>query len=139
MKMQVEWKGKMAFEGKNESGTSLLLDASQIAGGEGKGQTPMEAVLTALGGCTGIDVVSILNKMRAEIETFNLEIEAERAEDHPKIFTKINVHYNLIGKDLDESKVRKAINLTQDKYCSVSNSLKAEVTYTFAINGTHYK
>jgi len=139
MKMQVEWKGKMAFEGKSESGTDLLLDASSIAGGEGKGQTPMEAVLTALGGCTGIDVVSILNKMRVEIDTFNLEIEAERAENHPKVFTKINVHYSLTGKDLDEIKVRKAINLTQDKYCSVSNSLKADVTYTFAINGIQYK
>lgn len=139
MKMHVNWKGKMAFEGKSESGTTLLLDASPQVGGESKGQTPMEAVLTALGGCTGIDVVSILNKMRIELDTFNLEIDAERAEDHPKVFTKINIHYNLTGKDLDEGKVRKAVNLTQDKYCSVSKSLKAEITYTFAINGTQYK
>lgn len=139
MKMQVEWKGKMAFEGKSESGNTLLLDASSQAGGEGKGQTPMEAVLTALGGCTGIDVVSILNKMRVELDTFNLEIDAERAEDHPKVFTKINIHYSLTGKDLDESKVRKAVNLTQDKYCSVSKSLKADITYSFSLNGIKYE
>ncbi len=139
MKMQVEWKGNMAFEGKSESGISLLLDASPQAGGQSRGQTPMEAVLTALGGCTGIDVVSILNKMRIELESFNLEIDSERAEDHPKVFTKVNIHYKLTGKDLDESKVKKAINLTQEKYCSVSKSLKAEVTYTFSINGIEYK
>lgn len=139
MKMNVEWKGKMAFEGKSESGVSLIVDATPSVGGEGKGQTPMQAVLTALGGCTGIDVISILTKMRNEPETFSIDIQAERASEHPKIFTGLHINYKLTGDNLEESKVRKAINLTQEKYCSVSKSLKAEITYSFEINGEKFE
>lgn len=139
MKVNVNWKGNMAFEGKGDSGHSMAMDASPKVGGEDKGARPMETLLSSLGGCTGMDVVSILKKMRNDIETFDMEIEAERAEDHPKRFTNININYILTGSTLEESKVRKAITLTQEKYCSVSKSLNAEITYSFELNGEKYK
>lgn len=138
MKVDVIWKGNMAFEGKGESGHTILMDADEKVGGNNNGPKPTEALLSALGGCTGIDVVSILNKMRLEIEDFSMEITSERALEHPKRFTKINVHYKLTGPALEESKVRKAVELTQNKYCSVSKSLNADITYTFEIDGKKY-
>jgi len=137
MKMNVQWKGNMAFEGKGESGHALLLDAGPQVGGQDQGPRPMETLLSALGGCTGMDVVSILKKMRQNIESFDMEISGERAEEHPKRFTKIHIHYVLTG-ELSEEKVRKAINLTQDTYCSVSKSLSSDVTYSFEINGEKF-
>ncbi|TCS81507.1 putative redox protein [Tepidibacillus fermentans] len=139
MKVNVEWKGNMAFEGKGDSGHSVLLDAAPQVGGQNQGPRPMETLLFALGGCTGMDVVSILKKMRQEIETFHMEITGDRASEHPKRYTKINVHYDLTGPNLNEEKVRKAIKLTQETYCSVSKSLNAEVTYSFSINGKKFE
>jgi len=138
MKVEVAWKGKMAFEGKGPSGHSTLLDAGIDSGGEDKAPRPTEALLSSLGGCTGIDVVLILKKMRMSLEEFNMVITSERAEEHPKKFTKINVHYNLKGQNLEIDKVKKALELTQEKYCSVSKSLNAEITYSFSINGEDY-
>jgi len=139
MKMNIEWKGKMAFEGTGPSGQKLLMDADLKVGGEDRGPRPMETVLHGLGGCTGMDVVSILNKMRMQIDTFSLEIDAERAPEHPKRYTKIHIHYKLTGPNLEEKKVRKAIKLTQETYCSVSKSLNAEITNSFEINGEKYE
>ncbi|GBF12079.1 OsmC family protein [Tepidibacillus infernus] len=138
MKMNVAWKGNMAFEGTGQSGHSVLLDAAPQVGGENKGPRPMETVLIGLGGCTGMDVVSILKKMRQDIETFDMEIDAERAEEHPKRFTKIHINYKLTGPNLVEEKVRKAVKLTQETYCSVSKSLNAQITASFEINGEKY-
>ena len=139
MKVNVEWKGNMAFEAKGDSGHAVLLDAGPQVGGEDQGPRPMETLLFALGGCTGMDVVSILKKMRQDIEDFTMEITGDRATEHPKKYTKVNVHYNLTGNNLNEEKVRKAINLTQDTYCSVAKSLSAEVTFSFSINGQDSK
>ncbi|OEF96457.1 peroxiredoxin [Vulcanibacillus modesticaldus] len=139
MKMNVEWKGNMMFEGEGGSGHSIVMDAAEKVGGENKGPRPMEMVLSGLGGCTGMDVVSILKKMRNTIETFKIEIDAKRAEEHPKRFTEINVHYVLTGPNLEKSKVEKAINLTQEKYCSVSKSLNAKITYSYEINGEKFE
>jgi len=138
MKMNIKWKGNMAFEGTGDSGRSLLMDAGLNAGGEDLGPRPMETLLSALGGCTGMDVVSILKKMRADIESFNMDITAERAEEHPKRYTKIHINYILSGTNLEQKKVKKAINLTQEKYCSVSKSLNADITYSYEINGEKY-
>jgi len=139
MKMNVEWKGNMAFEGTGDSGHSILLDAGPAVGGQDQGPRPMETVLSALGGCTGMDVISILKKMRQEVETFKMDISAERAEDHPKKFTKVHVHYVLTGSNLDDKKVKKAVDLTQTTYCSVASSLNAEVKASFEINGTKFE
>lgn len=139
MKMNIEWKGNMAFEGTGPSGQKLLMDADETVGGENKGPRPMETLLHALGGCTGMDVVSILKRMRLDIENFHMEINAERAPEHPKRYTNIHIHYVLNGSNLTEDKVRKAIDLTQEKYCSVSKSLNADITYSFEINGEKYE
>lgn len=139
MKMNVEWKGNMAFEGKGESGHSVLMDAALKSGGEDNGPSPMEMVLSGLGGCTGMDVVSILKKMRLDIESLEMEIKAERASEHPKRYTKIHIHYKLSGSNLKKEKVEKAVKLTQETYCSVSKSLNAETTYSFEINGEKFE
>lgn len=135
MKTTIEWAGKMAFEGTNPSGHQLTMDAAEDVGGENTGARPTELLLNAVAGCTGIDIISILTKMRLSPRAFNMEVEGERADDHPKKFTKINIHYDFEG-ELPEDKVVRAIKLSKDTYCSVSHSLSAEITASYSINGT---
>ena len=132
---QISWKGNMVFEGKTESGHSVLIDTKPEFGGEERGPGPMELVMVALGGCTAMDVVSILKKMRVELESLTINIDSERALEHPKVFTKINIEYNFAGKHIKEKDVKRAIELSQEKYCSVSAMLKqkAEITYRWNI------
>ena len=132
---QVSWKGKIAFEGKTESGHSVLMDAKPELGGEERGPGPMELLMVALGGCTAMDVVSILKKMRVDLESMTINVDSEQATEHPKVFTKINIEYNFTGENIKEENVKKAIELSQGKYCSVSAMLKekAEITYGWNI------
>ncbi|WAA09985.1 OsmC family protein [Fervidibacillus albus] len=138
MKAKVNWKGNMAFSAQVPSGHEIILDASEEAGGEDLGPRPGEIVLAAVSGCTGIDIVSILKKMRLNPTSFHMELEGERAEEHPKKYTRIHIHYVLEG-DLPEDKVVRAIKLSKDKYCSVSHSLKAEIVASYSINGVKGK
>lgn len=138
MKTTLNWEGKMAFNGKNPSGHEVKIDAAPEVGGENTGPRPMELLLQSVAGCTAIDIVSILAKMRLEPSLFDTEVEGERAEDHPRRFTKINIHYILEG-DLPEDKVVRAIVLSKDKYCSVSHTLNAEITATYSLNGSEAK
>ncbi|HEY8392925.1 MAG TPA: OsmC family protein [Capillibacterium sp.] len=134
MKAELEWDGVLGFTAKGEgSGKAIVTDALVEAGGRGLGPTPMELVLFGLGGCMGIDVVSILKKSRVELSAFSMELEGERAASHPRGFTKIRVVLHLKGKGLNDALITRAINLSLEKYCSVRNSLKAEVVteYTF--------
>ena len=103
------------------------MDGATAFGGSEAASSPMELFLISLGGCTGMDVASLLKKMRVKIDKFEIVIEAERAEEHPKIYTKIDLVYKFWGKDLDSSKakIEKAINSSQDNYCSVSAMIKA--------------
>jgi putative redox protein len=133
MEMKVKWNKNLKFEGIGDSGHKLPMDASESAGGDDSAPRPLEMLLSGLGGCTGIDVVLILKKMKAEILDFDIDIEATRAEDHPKRFETINLHYYIKGKNLDERKVKKAIDLSENKYCSASASLNAEITSSFEI------
>jgi putative redox protein len=110
------------------------MDASEDVGGQNSGARPTELVLSAVAGCTGIDIISILQKMRLEPISFQMDIKSDRAENHPKRFTHIHIHYALEG-DLPEEKVVRAIELSNDKYCSVSHSLNAEMTTSYSING----
>jgi putative redox protein len=132
---QITWKGKMVFEGKTESGHSVSMDAKPEFGGEERGPRPMELLMVALGGCTGMDVISILKKIRIDLESMTINIDSEQATEHPKVFTKINIEYNFTGKNIKEENVKKAIELSQEKYCSVSAMLKekAEITYKWNI------
>lgn len=134
MKTTTVWTGKMAFKGQNPSGHEITMDGPQEIGGEDTGSRPTELLLQAVAGCTAIDIVSILNKMRIEPTRFETEVEGERAEDHPRKFTKIHIHYILEG-DIPEKKLARAIRLSKDEYCSVSHTLNAEITASYSLNG----
>ncbi|MDR6226914.1 OsmC family protein [Desmospora profundinema] len=138
MKTKLSWEGKMRFEAKTPSGHTVTLDAAPEVGGEDRGARPTELLLSATGACSGIDIVEILRKMRLTVEDFDMEISGERAEDHPRRFTRVHIHYKLTG-DLPEEKVRRAVELSRDKYCSVSQSLNAEILTSFEINGNRYE
>ncbi len=125
----------MQFVATSGSGHAVVMDTTEDVGGHDTGPRPMEMVLIALGGCTGMDVVSILRKMQVHFTRFEMDIQGERAPEHPKYFTTIKVIYKIWG-DVPEEKLKKAIDLSLEKYCSVSNSLKpkAEVSYEYQIN-----
>jgi putative redox protein len=113
--------------GKNEAGNEVHIDGSVNIGGEGLGASPMQLVLMALGGCSSMDVLSILKKMKQEVKNYRVEITGERAVDTiPAVFTNIQVHFILEG-DLDADKIEKAIQLSMDKYCSVTKMLETTV------------
>jgi len=120
MKTIVERIGPMAFSAVADSGHTVIMDASAEAGGEDRGVRPMEMILMGLGGCTSIDVVMILEKARQDIQGCKVEISAERAETDPKVYTHIHVHFIVSGKNLNADKVARAIELSAEKYCSVS-------------------
>jgi putative redox protein len=123
------------FEALSENGNTVQIDGSPAIGGENKGARPMELLLMGLGGCSAIDIVNILKKQRQVIEDFDIEIDGQRQEGAiPSLFESISVHYILKGK-LDAEKVRKAIDLSMQKYCSVTKTLEktANITYSFEI------
>jgi len=125
----------MSFVGESGSGHSVVMDGAPEAGGRNLGIRPMELLLLGLGGCTAFDVVSILRKSRQKIDDCEVEIEAERAAEVPKVFTRIHVHFIISGTGLDPSKVERAVNLSADKYCSASRMLEksAKITHDFEI------
>jgi putative redox protein len=135
MKCRIKWLDHMSFVGESDSGHSLVMDGAPDAGGRNLGVRPMEMLLLGLGGCTAFDVVSILHKSRQQISDCEVEIEAERADEIPKIFTHIHVHFIVSGRGLDEKKVSKAVSLSADKYCSASRMLEkaASITHDFEI------
>ena len=133
-RVKVNWSGDMSFVA-DISGFSVQMDASPEVGGQGKGPRPKPLTLAALGGCTGMDVISILEKMRVPVEAFDMQIEAEETEEHPKVYRKIHIIYMFRGKDLPLDKLEKAVNLSQERYCGVSAMLgkSAELTYEIAV------
>ena len=135
MKCRVKWLDHMSFVGESGSGHSVVMDGAPDAGGRNLGVRPLEMLLLGLGGCTTFDVVSILRKSRQQLVDCEVEIEAERADDIPKVFTKIHLHFIVSGRDLDQGKVAKAIDLSADKYCSASRMLEktAAITHDFEI------
>ncbi|MBN1950847.1 MAG: OsmC family protein [Bacteroidales bacterium] len=121
--VSVNWKKGMAFEAEVD-GHKILVDAKEEQGGSNKGPRPKPLMMVALAGCTGMDVVSILKKMRVEPDDFNIRIDGELSEEHPKRFTKMHIIYEFTGKDLPMDKLEKAIDLSQERYCGVSVSYK---------------
>ena len=130
MKCRIKWIDHMSFVGESASGHSVVMDGAPEAGGRNLGVRPMEMVLLGLGGCTSFDVISILQKSRQPVTDCVVEIEAERADSVPKVFTRIHIHFVVSGRGLDESKVDRAVNLSADKYCSVSRMLEKAATIT---------
>ncbi|MFQ6103758.1 MAG: OsmC family protein [Candidatus Glassbacteria bacterium] len=124
MSYRVKWTEDLTFEGSTPEGLKVTLDASPEFGGKGRGPRPAEILLLGLGGCTGMDVISILKKKRAQVESMEMEIDAERSSEHPKVFTKISLTYVFKGKDLKEEDIKRAIELSTEKYCVVGAMLK---------------
>lgn len=125
-----EWAGGMAFESKT-GGHTLRMDAGPEVGGQDSGLRPKPLLLSSLAGCTGMDVVSLLAKMRVQISKFNINVAADLTDEHPRYYHRIHVIYSFQGENLDREKVEKAVKLSQDKYCGVSEMLRkaAELTY----------
>ena len=113
------WKENMQFESDNPSGLNLFMDAGEESGGEGKGYRPKALMLSSLAGCSGLDVVSLLKKMRVEITDFKIEATGELTDEHPKFYNKVKVDYHFTGSNLKEDKIKKAVNLSVEKYCGV--------------------
>ena len=135
MNISVNWVDGMLMVGKSHSGHSITMDGPPEIGGENLGVRPMEMLLLGVAGCTMIDVVTTLKKMRQELTHCETKVNAERADDHPKVFTDIHIQFIVKGQDLDPKKVEKAITLSAEKYCSASIMLgkTASITHDFEI------
>ena len=116
----------MAFEAE-VNGHKIIIDAAETVGGENRGPRPKPLMLVALAGCTGMDVVSILKKMRVDVDGFNVVVEGDLTEEHPKQFTQMRVVYEFKGKDLPMDKLEKAVNLSEERYCGVSAMYKKAI------------
>ncbi len=135
MHAKVTWQEKMQFDGTADSGHHVTLDAAPDHGGENAGFRPMELLLVGAAGCTGMDVVALLRKMRQEFTGVEIAVEAERRDEHPRVFTRVHLTYTVRGRNLDRAKVERAVNLSQEKYCSATAILRgtAEVTWDLQV------
>ena len=135
MKTRVKWLDNMSFVGESGSGHSIVMDGPPEFGGRNLGVRPMEMLLLGLGGCASFDVVLMLKKSKQDLVDCEVEIEAERASEEPKVFTKIHLHFIISGNDLSEKRVKRAIELSAEKYCSASIMLgkTAEVTHDYEL------
>jgi putative redox protein len=135
MEAKAIWKGKMAFEGSAGSGFSLPMDVSQEGGGDNSGVRPIELLLVGLAGCTAMDVISILEKKRQVVTGFEVRVNGERASEHPKVFTQIELEYVVRGKNIDPVAVERAVELSETKYCSASAMLRkaAQISHRITI------
>jgi putative redox protein len=142
MKVRIEWDrqvGGVCFTGESGSGHKVLMDGPPDIGGKNQGPRPMEMVLMGTGGCAAVDVMLILRKGRQEVTDCVVEIEAERATEDPKVFTRIHFHFVITGKDLQSRQIERAIRLSAEKYCSASIMLAktAEITHDFEVVSAH--
>lgn len=139
MAATVIWKGKMKFDGAVTSGFHLPLDTSVEQGGENNGFRPMELLLVGLAGCTAMDVISILQKKRQDVTGFEVNVNGERASDHPKVYTHIMVNYRVVGNQIDPAAVERAVELSETKYCSAINTFNktAVIEHTISIENSN--
>ena len=135
MKARIKWIENVSFLGETGSGHAVLMDGAPEGGGRNLGPRPMEMLLVGTGGCTAYDVVHILKKGRQPISDCVVEIDAERAEEDPKVFTRIHLHFVVKGKGLNPVQVERAISLSAEKYCSASIMLgkTADITHDFEL------
>lgn len=136
MHATIRWQDKVHFTATADSGHTIELDGPPDSGGENRGARPMELVLMGLGGCASFDVVNILAKQRQNIVDCVTDIEAERASEPPRVFTRIHLHFRVTGRGLDPKKVARAIALSADKYCSASIMLQrggVEISHDFEV------
>lgn len=135
MKTRVIWLEDMTYVAQSPSGHALVMDGPPELGGHNLGPRPMEMLLMGMGGCTAIDVVNILRKSRQDLRGCEVQIEAERADNDPKVFTQIHVHFILTGRELSAKHIERAIHLSAEKYCSASIMLgqTARIAHTFEV------
>ncbi len=135
MKVRVKWVEGVCFVGESETGHAVVLDGAPENGGRNIGMRPMEMLLIGMGGCTSFDVVTILKKARQPIADCVAEIDATRADEIPKVFTKIHVHFVVTGNNLNATQVERAVKLSAEKYCSASIMLSksVQITHDFEI------
>ena len=124
MKASIQWTGNVQFTGTPDSGHAVAIDGPPELGGRNQGVRPMELMLLGVGGCTSFDVVNILRRGREDVTDCVTEIQAERAETDPKVFTRVHLHFRITGRDISRRKVERAIALTAGKYCSASIMLE---------------
>ena len=131
--IKTEWKGGLAFEA-DINGHKVRMDAPVEGGGENSGPSPKKLQLVALSGCTGMDVVSILQKMRVNIEKCNIEVQGEVTDEHPKHYSKMHVIYEFTGKDLPMDKLEKAVKMSEETYCGVEALYRKAIEVTSEIH-----
>jgi putative redox protein len=119
-----QWKGGMAFETTNTSGLTFRIDASPEDGGEGKGMRPKALMLSALAGCSGLDVAMLIRKMKLEVRDFRIDTIGQLTEDHPRYYHHVTVEYHFYGKELSETKLKRAVDLSIEKYCGVAEMFR---------------
>lgn len=135
MKARIKWVEQVCFLGESGSGHAVVMDGAADAGGRNLGMRPMEMLLLGMGGCTAFDVVTILKKARQAVTDCVVELDADRADDVPRVFTRIHVHFVVSGHALDARQVERAVKLSAEKYCSASIMLGkvARITHDFEI------
>jgi putative redox protein len=130
VKATVHWKDGMMFEASADSGHTIVMDGPPALGGRNRGSRPMEVVLMGTGACSAADVINILSRSRQDVTDCVVELEAERAENEPRVFTRIHMHYVVTGRNLKPGSVERAVSLSAEKYCSATQMLNKTATIT---------
>ncbi len=135
MKSKIKFVEGMQFVGTADSGHAVVMDAPQSVGGKNTGSKPSELLLMALGGCSGMDVISILRKKKQDVSNFEINVSGETAGSHPKMYTSMHIEYIVTGKNISEEAVKRAIELSLDKYCLVGATLgkAAKITHSYKV------
>ena len=133
-KVTIHWRGNMVFESDNPRWQSIMMDASKDFGGTNSGMAPKAMMLSSLAGCSGLDIVSILNKMKVKIDDFKMEIMGELTDEDPKYYHSVTVNYHFYGNNLKESKIKKAVDLSVEKYCGVMEMFRRFAKVNIAIH-----
>jgi len=128
------WKGNLQFESDNPNGKSVLMDTTPEHGGNNSGLSPKAMMLSSLAGCSGLDVVSILDKMKVKLKDFRIDINGELTDEHPKYYHTVTVDYHFYGEHLDEEKIKKAVYLSVEKYCGVMEMFRKFANVNIAIH-----
>ena len=133
--VKVKWLDGLRFVASDDKGHSVAMDASKEHGGEGLAFSPIQLLLVALGGCTGMDVVNILRKQRQKLTGLEIVVSGERVSDHPRVYSKVHVEYKLKGENLKDKALRTAIQLSEDKYCSVGATIgkTAKMSHSYVL------
>jgi putative redox protein len=133
MPIKVTWEGGVRLVGENERGNKLVMESGLKYGGSGQHPTPMEMVAMALGGCTGLDIVMMMKKMKVELKRLEIDIETKRRAEPPEYFEEINLTYTMAGEGLTQENATRAVSLSNDKYCSVGAMLREKAKITYAV------